>query len=196
MNASGAVRTPFPSSFCQQLFVLLRTKTSWGGVGRISWKMDSHLHHAQPFSRERKSGLYWKMILKWNPDRTNGERVSEPEREWANQREREENDAISVIENQREWETGEFWDWEEGVHASSRECMCVWRGERSRRNKSNSLCCRFSWIDSLRTVPLDVVSRRLFVHLCKRRPVDGIGLKFGRIDKIPRRFHRLCVCVP
>ena len=130
---------------------------------------------------------------KWYWNETQIERT---EREWANQREREENDAISVIENQREWETGEFWDWEEGVHASSRECMCVWRGERSRRNKSNSLCCRFSWIDSLRTVPLDVVSRRLFVHLCKRRPVDGIGLKFGRIDKIPRRFHRLCVCVP
>jgi hypothetical protein len=40
------------------------------------------------------------MILEWNPDRTcEWEEVGGGE-----------NDAISVIENQREWETGEFWD--------------------------------------------------------------------------------------
>ena len=68
--------------------------------------MDGHLHHAQAFRNgERENGAKkkkkreekdpQKLISEWN----------ERERES----ERRKNDAISVIENQREKETGECW---------------------------------------------------------------------------------------
>ena len=138
----------------QHFIVLLQiTKTRWGGVGRISCKMDGHLHHAQAFRNgERENGAKkkkkrgekdpQKLISEWN----------ERERES----ERRKNDAISVIENQREKETGECWKgwWGWGVTlACVRLCA-------SGRNKSNSLCCH-----PAESIPGMVLSAFLGVYL-------------------------------
>lgn len=73
-----------------------------------------------------------------------------------------------------------------GVHAVSRECVrvCAWWGVGG--GGTNRILFAAASAESIpfaRCLSTSFLGR-LFVHLCKRRPVDGIRLKFGRIDKI------------